>query len=61
VALARKLVPYLADAVPGWFQATMALYDADAGKWPTPMTTDSSRSVLYYRIPKDGSYELRDP
>jgi hypothetical protein len=28
VASARKLVPYLADAVPGWFQATLALYDS---------------------------------
>ena len=24
---ARQLVPYLADAVPGWFQPTLALYD----------------------------------
>jgi hypothetical protein len=59
VALARELVPYLADAVPGWFQATLALYDADGREvaydddfqfHPDP--------VLYYRIPKDGSYEL---
>ena len=28
---ARSLIPYLADAVPGWFQATLALYD-DKGK-----------------------------
>ena len=27
-ASARELMPYLADAVPGWFQATLALYDA---------------------------------
>jgi hypothetical protein len=27
-ASARTLIPYLADAVPGWFQATLALYDA---------------------------------
>jgi hypothetical protein len=27
-ARARRLIPYLADAVPGWFQATLALYDA---------------------------------
>jgi hypothetical protein len=27
VAMARKLVPYLADAVPGWFQAVLHLYD----------------------------------
>ena len=26
-AAARELVPYLADAVPGWFQATLVLYD----------------------------------
>ena len=23
----RNLMPYLADAVPGWFQATLTLYD----------------------------------
>ena len=27
-ASARELIPYLADAVPGWFQATLTLYDA---------------------------------
>ena len=25
---ARELIPYLADAVPGWFQAALALYDS---------------------------------
>src|ERR1035437_9314535 len=28
VAAARELIPYLPDAVPGWFQAALALYDA---------------------------------
>jgi hypothetical protein len=59
VALARELVPYLADAVPGWFQATLALYDADGRE---VAYDDDFRfhpdPVLYYRIPKDGSYEL---
>ncbi|MHC4510952.1 MAG: hypothetical protein ACYTAO_18680 [Planctomycetota bacterium] len=32
---ARSLIPYLADAVPGWFQATLALYDAQ-GFQPGP-------------------------
>ena len=59
VVLARQLVPYLADAVPGWFQATLALYDSnnrevayadDYQFRPDP--------VLYYRVPQDGSYEL---
>jgi len=58
-AQARWLIPYLADAVPGWFQATLALYDAggkeaafddDYGFDPDP--------VLFYRIPDDGEYEL---
>lgn len=25
--MARRLIPYVADAVPGWFQATLAIYD----------------------------------
>jgi len=28
-ASARKLIPFLADAVPGWFQAAVAIYDAN--------------------------------
>ena len=56
---ARHLIPYLADAVPGWFQATVALYDsqgrevayADAYRFqPDP--------VLFYQIPADGEYQL---
>ncbi|MGA2070497.1 MAG: PPC domain-containing protein [Sedimentisphaerales bacterium] len=58
-AQARHLIPYLADAVPGWFQATLTLYDAKgkelehAGNYlfnPDP--------VLFYRITMDGDYEL---
>lgn len=58
-AAARKLVPYLADAVPGWFQATLALYNADRAELtfvddycfdPDP--------VLFYVIPETGEYEL---
>jgi len=58
-AQARHLVPYLADAVPGWFQATLTLYDtkgkelAYAGNYlfnPDP--------VLFYRITRDGDYEI---
>jgi hypothetical protein len=60
---ARDLIPYLADAVPGWFQASLTLYDAkgkelayddDYHCQPDP--------VLYYEIPRDGDYliEIRD-
>ncbi|MFQ5503603.1 MAG: hypothetical protein ACE5F1_02270 [Planctomycetota bacterium] len=58
-ASARKLVPYLADAVPGWFQATLELFD-ETGKrlayvddhWfhPDP--------VLAFEVPADGRYVL---
>lgn len=63
IAKARALIPYLADAVPGWFQAAMSLYDAsgtevafcdDYRHHPDP--------VLFYKVPKDGEYvlEIRD-
>ena len=56
---ARRLVPYLADAVPGWFQATVALYDA---KGSEVAFADDYRfdpdPVLFYKIPADGEYEL---
>lgn len=60
---ARHLVPYLADAVPGWFQATLALYDA-RGK--EVAFADDYRfnpdPVLMYEVPDDGVYtvEIRD-
>jgi len=60
---ARKLIPYLADAVPGWFQAAVAVcdangkelaYDDDCGFVPDP--------VLVFQVPRDGQYtlEIRD-
>jgi hypothetical protein len=56
---ARSLIPYLADAVPGWFQATVALYDAQGRELAF---ADDFRfnpdPVLFYRIPRSGDYEL---
>ena len=58
-AQARHLMPYLADAVPGWFQAAMTLRDvqghelahADCYRFdPDP--------VLFCKIPSDGLYQL---
>ncbi len=60
---ARALIPYLSDAVPGWFQATMALYDSNGKE---VAYDDDYRfhpdPVLLYRIPEDGEYtiEIRD-
>ncbi len=56
---ARALIPYLADAVPGWFQAVLTLYDTDGNEvaynrgfqfQPDP--------VLAYQVPRDGDYVL---
>jgi hypothetical protein len=56
---ARHLIPYLADAVPGWFQALITLKDekgrdvasADhCGYDPDP--------VISYKVPSDGTYTL---
>jgi hypothetical protein len=59
----RALLPYIADAVPGWLDACLTLYDADGRELayvddfhlgPDP--------VLIYSVPKDGEYvlEVRD-
>jgi hypothetical protein len=60
---ARELIPYLADAVPGWFQATLALYDA---KGKELAYDDDYRfhpdPVLFFKVPEDGQYtiEIKD-
>ncbi len=60
---ARELIPYIADAVPGWFQAAVTLFDPE-GK-PLAYADDfrfNPDPVLYYRIPADGEYviEIKD-
>ena len=60
---ARELIPYLADAVPGWFQATLALYDAKGNELAYD---DDYRfhpdPVLMFKVPEDGQYviEIKD-
>jgi hypothetical protein len=59
VACARELIPYLADGVPGWFQATLTLYDPNGNELAYD---DDYRfhpdPVLYCEIPRDGEYVL---
>ena len=58
-AKARQLVPYVADGVPGWFQAVLRLHDA---KGKELAYNDDFRfdpdPVLYFEVPKDGEYIL---
>jgi len=56
---ARSLVPYLADAVPGWFQSILTLYDAKGREVAYDDDYFSSPDpVLIYKVPEDGSYTL---
>ena len=62
-ASARELIPYLADAVPGWFQAALALYDAKGHELEhADHYLFHQDPVLHCEIPKDGEYvvEIRD-
>jgi hypothetical protein len=58
-ASARALIPYLADAVPGWFEPVLTLYDSKGRELaceerfrfkPDP--------VLHFEVPQDGEYTL---
>ena len=59
-AQARQLVPYIADAVPGWFQPIMTLCNA-RGK--EVAYSDDYRfrpdPVILYQVPEDGEYTLQ--
>lgn len=56
---ARELQPYIADAVPGWFQPVTTLYNAQGQE---VAFCDDFRfkpdGVIYYEVPADGEYVL---
>lgn len=62
-AQARQIIPYMADAVPGWFQAVLTLYDSNGREL---VYADDYRfspdPVIFYKVPQDGEYivEIRD-
>ncbi|MDR0608573.1 MAG: PPC domain-containing protein [Planctomycetaceae bacterium] len=56
---ARYLIPYLADAVPGWFQAAIALYAPDGKKINDAAAFRFDPDpVLFLDVPKNGVYTL---
>ncbi|MCM8776970.1 MAG: PPC domain-containing protein [Candidatus Omnitrophica bacterium] len=60
---ARGLIPYMADAVPGWFQATLTLYNSQGKK--IAYIDDyrfSPDPVMFFNVPEDGDYtiEIKD-
>lgn len=58
-AKARQLVPYIADAVPGWFQAVLTLRDAEGNE---VAYNDDFRfhpdPTISFEVPQDGEYVL---
>ena len=60
----RELMPYLADAVPGWFQGVLTLYDAKGKEVAYASSSSGFRQdpVLFYEATYDGDYilEVRD-
>ncbi len=56
----RALIPYLADAVPGWFQPLLKLFD---GQGHELMSADDFRfdpdPILVFNVPATGDYELQ--
>jgi len=55
--LGRQLIPYIADAVPGWFQPVLTLYDAQGKE---VAYDDDYRfrpdPIIFYEVPQDGEY-----
>ena len=61
--MARRLVPYVADAVPGWFQATLAIYDHNGTRLAyVDDTYGDPDPRLDYTFSRGGNYlvEVRD-
>ena len=56
---ARDVIPYLADAVPGWFQAVVRITD-EAGEEVSFADSYYYRQdpVLYFEVPRDGRYTI---
>jgi len=58
-AQVRQLIPYMADAVPGWFQAVIALYDAQGRQLAcTDHYQFDQDPILLYEVPADAEYQL---
>ncbi|MFV0442996.1 MAG: peptidase [Planctomycetaceae bacterium] len=58
-ASVRALMPYLADAVPGWFQAVLTLSDRSGNELAYSDSFHFRQDpVLYFEIPEDGEYVI---
>lgn len=56
---ARRLIPYIADAVPGYFQATLALYDSTGKEVAYSDHSESYQDPsMTFVVPESGQYTL---
>jgi hypothetical protein len=60
---ARRILPYIADAVPGWLDACLALYDSNGKelKYADDFRFNPD-PLMFFNVPRDGEYtlEIRD-
>jgi hypothetical protein len=56
---ARQLIPYLADAVPGWFEAVVTLYDAKGKELASDERFRFKPDpVMRFAVPRNGEYTV---
>lgn len=59
-ASVREIIPYLADAVPGWFQAVLELTDSDGNELAFADSFHHRQDpVIHFEVPQDGHYTIR--
>jgi hypothetical protein len=59
-AKTRELIPYISDAVPGWFQAALTLYDGEGKEIGHSESFRFQQDpVLFYEVAEDGEYVLQ--
>ena len=58
-ANARSLIPYLADAVPGWFESVLTIYDAKGKELASGERFHFQPDpVIHFEVPRDGEYTV---
>jgi len=58
-ASARELIPYLADAVPGWFESVLTIYDAKGKELASGERFHFRPDpVIHFEVPCDGEYTV---
>ena len=58
-ASARSLIPYLADAVPGWFESVLTIYDAKGKELASGERFHFRPDpVIHFEVPRDGEYTV---